>query len=155
MECDSGSNGSAEQAPTTNDGVRTNGRDSNACAECGGLLRRFDGETVCDDCGLVAGVDRLDRGPDWRGGDGDDADRRTGAPVDYARHDRGLSTRIGYGPTADFSGPRARQLVRMRRLHNRARFESKAERNRAYGFVEIRRIVSAMSMPASIRDQAC
>ncbi|MEY7850974.1 transcription initiation factor IIB family protein [Natrarchaeobius sp. A-rgal3] len=114
-----------------------------------------EGETVCSECGLVVDVDEIDRGPEWRQFDTAETNRRTGAPRDRARHDRGLSTRIGYGPHADASGPRARQLVRMRRLHNRARFSSKTERNKAYGFTEIRRIVAAMSLSTSVREQAC
>jgi len=43
----------------------------------------------------------------------------------------------------------------MRRQHNRARLSSKAERNQVYAYTEIRRLVSALELPASIREQAC
>ncbi|WP_081655463.1 transcription initiation factor IIB [Halopiger goleimassiliensis] len=139
---------------TVSDGENTNGVER-TCDECGTTLRTEEGETVCPDCGLVVSVDNIDHGPEWRCPDPDENVRRTGAPMDPSRHDRGLSTRIGYGPDSDGDGPRTRQLVRMRRLHNRARFSSKTDRNRAYGFTEIRGIVSALSLPASVKDQSC
>lgn len=129
--------------------------EASTCEECGGTLRTIDGETSCPECGLVVAVDPIDRGPDWRRTDPDGNQRHTGAPRDRSRHDRGLSTRIGYGCGEDLSGPGIRRLIRMRRLHERARFSSTADRNRAYGFGEIRGIVAASSLPTSVRDQAC
>lgn len=128
---------------------------ADTCEACGGSLQTVDGERVCPECGLVDTVDQLDRGPEWRRSESETNVRRTGAPVDRSRHDNGLTTRIGFGPESDVNGPNARQLVRMRRLHNRARFASKAERNKAYGFTEIRRIVSALSLPTIVKDQSC
>jgi transcription initiation factor TFIIB len=43
----------------------------------------------------------------------------------------------------------------MRRQHDRAKVSSTAERNQIYGFTEIRRVTSALSLPTDIRDQAC
>lgn len=43
----------------------------------------------------------------------------------------------------------------MRRQHDRAKVSSTAERNKIYGFTEIRRLTSAMSLPNDVRDQAC
>lgn len=125
------------------------------CEECGGRIRTIDREHCCSECGLVVAVDEVDRGPEWRCPDPDENVRRTGAPRDHSRHDSGLSTKIGYGSNADVSGPQARQLIRMRQLHNRARFSSKTDRNKAYGFTEIRRIVSTLSLPTSVTKQAC
>ncbi len=99
--------------------------------------------------------DAIERGPEWRSLDEETDRRRTGAPLTASRHDRGLSTEIGYGTGSDVSGPRQRQLVRMRRQHNRARLDSKAERNKLYAYTEIRRLVSVMSLPTSVRDQSC
>ncbi|MCL9812890.1 transcription initiation factor IIB [Natranaeroarchaeum aerophilus] len=124
------------------------------CHECGGEVRHTDDERICTECGLVLVRDRIDRGPDWRCLD-DTGQRRTGAPVDRTRHDGGISTCIGYGEGTDITEARAQQLIRIRTLHNRSRFESKAERNRAYGFTEIKRIVSSRSLSRSIEEQAC
>ncbi len=126
-----------------------------SCEECGGRLRTTENEVVCEDCGLVVGEDSIDRGPEWRTLENGDSRRRTGAPLERSRHDRGLSTRIGFGTGTEVTGKRQRQLVRMRRQHNRARFSSKAERNKAYGFTEIRRLVSSLSLPTPVREQSC
>ena len=79
-------------------------------------------------------------------------------PLTAARHDRGLSTEIGRGKDANgnaLSGGKRRRLVRMRREQTRGRFQSKAERNLAHGLGEVRRIVSALELSETIRDQAC
>ncbi|WP_428838185.1 transcription initiation factor IIB, partial [Streptomyces virens] len=43
----------------------------------------------------------------------------------------------------------------MRREQSRGRFQSKAQRNLAHGLGEVRRIVSALDLSESVRDQAC
>ncbi|MFB6268061.1 MAG: transcription initiation factor IIB family protein [Halodesulfurarchaeum sp.] len=124
-----------------------------ACPECAGTLRTDRTETVCTSCGLVVDEDPLDRGPEWRNfQDGPDRER-TGAPLTRSRHDRGLSTEIGRSTRV--KGRKRRRLARMRREHDRARVRSTAERNQIYAFTEIRRLVGALSLPASIREQAC
>jgi transcription initiation factor TFIIB len=125
-----------------------------ACPECGGRVSASGDETVCDDCGLVVGADRIDRGPEWRSFDDGTDRKRTGAPLTRSRHDRGLSTEIGYG-TDRLTGRKRRQVARMRREHNRSRIASKTERNQVYAFTEIRRVVSAESLPESVKEQAC
>lgn len=132
------------------------------CPECDGRLRRRGTEIVCEKCGLISAEDAIDRGPEWRSFEDDDTDRRrTGAPLTRSRHDRGLSTEIGYGSGSDSSyssrltGRKRRQIARLRREHNRARISSKAERNQVYGFAEIRRITALLSLPDSAREQAC
>ncbi|WP_435348146.1 transcription initiation factor IIB [Haloarchaeobius sp. HRN-SO-5] len=128
------------------------------CPECSGTLQRERDETVCADCGLVVGADRIDRGPEWRvTSDGETSGKRTGAPLTRSRHDRGLSTEIGYGrgETTRLSGRKRRSVARMRRQHSRAQLGSKRDRNRVYAFTEIRRVVGALSLPRHVREQAC
>ena len=72
-----------------------------------------------------------------------------------ARHNWGLSTEIGRETDAngnELSCQKQRQLFRMRREQTRGRFQSKAERNLAYGLSEVRRIMSAPELSESIRD---
>ena len=129
-----------------------------SCPECSGHLQRERDETVCSECGLVVGADRIDRGPEWRSStDGEASGKRTGAPLTRSRHDRGLSTEIGYGrgETTRLTGRKRRSVARMRRQHNRARTGSKRERNKVYAFTEVRRVVGALSLPTHVRDQAC
>ncbi|AFZ72933.1 transcription initiation factor IIB [Natronobacterium gregoryi] len=139
------------------------GTDRNShCPECNGTLRKVDTETLCEECGLVFSEDAMDRGPEWRSFEDEETDRRrTGAPLTRSRHDRGLSTEIGYGSGSNSSyesrltGRKRRQIARLRREHNRARIASKAERNQVYGFAEIRRVNAHLSLPDSTREQAC
>ncbi|WP_394341226.1 transcription initiation factor IIB [Natrarchaeobaculum sulfurireducens] len=133
-----------------------------ACPECNGRVRRTGTEMVCEKCGLVDGEAAIDRGPEWRSFDDEETERRrTGAPLTRSRHDRGLSTEIGYGTGSGtnyevrVTGRKRRQIARLRREHNRTRISSKAERNQVYGFTEIGRIASSLSLPKSLQEQAC
>jgi transcription initiation factor TFIIB len=111
-------------------------------------------ETVCTDCGLVVDADQIDHGPEWRSfADDEESKARTGAPLTRSRHDRGLSTEIGRSTRV--KGRKRRRLARMRREHNRAQIDSKADRNQVYGFTEIRRLVSALDLSNAVRDRAC
>ncbi|WP_321167922.1 TFIIB-type zinc ribbon-containing protein [Halobaculum saliterrae] len=118
-------------------------------------------EVVCDDCGLVLADEQVDPGAEWRTFNDDDAETaraRTGAPRTPARHDRGLSTEIGRKRDAHgrpLDGETRRRFARLRREHRRANTASKAERNQAYGLSQIRRMVGALGLGRSIRDQAC
>jgi transcription initiation factor TFIIB len=124
------------------------------CPECEGVVRQQETERVCTDCGLVVREDRIDRGPEWRSfGDDDTNPERTGAPLTRSRHDRGLSTEIGR--STRLKGRKRRKFARLRRQHKRASIPSKADRNQVYGFTEIRRLVGALGLPRSVRDQAC
>ncbi len=130
--------------------------DATGCPECGAQIIHRNDEHVCSSCGLVTGSDRLDRGPEWRGSPRERQQRRrTGAPLTRARHDRGLSTEIGYTSGADVGASNPHRLARMRREHNRAQIRTKAERNRVYGFTEIRRICSSLELSHSIRERSC
>ncbi|WP_206425025.1 transcription initiation factor IIB family protein [Halosimplex salinum] len=90
--------------------------------------------------------------------DKDETNReRTGAPLTEARHDRGLSTKIGYkadGKGNRLSSRKRRQLGRLRREHTRAKWQSKAERNLAHGCTEIARLVGALDLDRDHREQA-
>ncbi len=124
------------------------------CPDCGSAIYTESAEKVCHDCGLVVETDRLDRGPEWRSFDDSETNpKRTGSPLTVARHDRGLSTEIGYA--SDISAAKRRQFARLRRQHNRARVTSKRERNQIHAFTRIKHIVSDQSLPTSVRDQAC
>jgi transcription initiation factor TFIIB len=115
-------------------------------------------ETVCDDCGLVIDAEKIDRGPQWTVDEAGNAkDRHVGSPNTVERHDRGIGTKIGHAAngTGTMDGRMRSQVRRMRREHRRAKFDSKAERNRMKGLVEIRRMAGALGVPKSVRAQAC
>lgn len=123
-----------------------------ACPECNGTIHQEQEETLCSNCGLVIAEDHLDRGPEWRAFNS--TKERTGAPLTRARHDRGLSTQIGFIERGT-SGAKRRQLARLRRQHNRSIISTKKDRNQVYAFTEIRRITTTLSLPRRTRDNAC
>jgi len=125
------------------------------CTECGGKVRVVGTEEVCEQCGLVVSEREIDHGPEWRSLDDEAGRRRTGALRTRTRHDRGLSTRIGFGRSSTADGGRSRQLVRMRRQHRRAQVGSKRDRNKIYAFNEIQRLTTVLGLPTSLDEQAC
>ena len=131
---------------------------ASACPECGGRVDQAGQETHCADCGLVVDEQQLDRGPEWRSFDSEERSR-TGAPRTVTRHDNGLSTEVGRDDSdatgRALSARKKRRLSRQRRLHSRAKFESKRQRNLAHGLGEIRRLTSALELADSLRTQAC
>ena len=56
------------------------------------------GLIVCEECGLVHSENHIDHGPEWRAFDADQKKKRTrtGAPMTYMIHDKGLSTMIDW-----------------------------------------------------------
>src|SRR5437764_980480 len=71
------------------------------CPECNSGHLSFDyerGELICEECGLVLNDQMIDQGPEWRAFDVEQGEKRarTGAPMTYTIHDKGLSTTIGW-----------------------------------------------------------
>jgi len=131
---------------------------SGQCPECDGEIQTNGGERTCRACGLV--IDSYGIAHDFEPRsfeDGPDR-KRTGAPLTTARHDRGLSSQIGRwrdGKHQVLPAKKRRQLARLRREHSRARFQSKAERNLAFGCTEIARLVSALDLTRETTEFAC
>jgi transcription initiation factor TFIIB len=141
--------------------VLTADQSSSGCPECGGLVHTNSIETTCEDCGLVLEDRPIDHGSEWRALDGGERTerKRTGPPLTPARHDRGLSSEIGFDRTdangIALSGRKTGQLARLRRENRRGRWASKAEQNLAHGLSDVRRMSGALDLPRSLRDQAC
>ena len=133
------------------------------CPKCGStnLSRDYSrGELICNDCGLVIEEDFIDHGPEWRAFDSDQREKRarTGAPMTYTIHDKGLSTMIGwknrdsYGksiPTRNRA-----QLYRLRKWQRRIRIADAIERNLAFALSELDRMASGMGLPRNVRETA-
>ena len=133
------------------------------CPECDGthLSRDYSrAELVCNDCGLVIDEDLIDHGPEWRAFDSEQREKRarTGAPMTYMIHDKGLSTTIGltnrdsYGksiPTRNRA-----QLYRMRKWQRRVRIADATERNLALALSGIDRMASTLGLPRTVRETA-
>ena len=137
-------------------------REREDCPECAGplVVREDDGETVCDDCGLVTREAALDSGPEWRAYDAAEREQksRVGAPSTELLHDRGLSTTIGWddrdahGRTLD--SRKRRQLARLRLWDERFRTKDAHERNLKHALGEIDRMASALGVPDPVRETA-
>jgi len=137
--------------------------DVTVCPECksGHLVRDYArGETLCDECGLVLDEQLVDLGPEWRAFDLEQGEKRarTGAPMTYTIHDKGLSTEIGwknkdsYGKSIPTKN-RA-QLYRLRKWQRRIRVSNATERNLAYALSELDRMASGMGLPRDLRESA-
>lgn len=133
------------------------------CPECGSthVVKDYDrGELICEECGLVLDENLIDQGPEWRAFDSEQGEKRarTGAPMTYTIHDKGLSTEIGwknkdsYGksiPTRNRA-----QLYRLRKWQRRIRVSNATERNLAFALGELDRMASAIGLPRNVRETA-
>ena len=133
------------------------------CPECGSKHLSKDysrAELVCRNCGLVLDEDIIDHGPEWRAFDSEQREKRarTGAPMTYTIHDKGLSTVIGwknrdsYGkaiPTRNRA-----QIYRLRKWERRIRISNATERNLAIALSELDRMASGMGLPRTVRETA-
>jgi transcription initiation factor TFIIB len=144
-------------------GMETTVRPDLTCPECGSLdiIRDNEkGEMICATCGLVLSDHRIDTGPEWRAFTSDERDSRsrTGAPVSYAIHDKGLSTLIDWrdrdGKGASFNAKQRAQIYRLRRWQIRTRVHSSLDRNLAQAMTEIERLSSQLGLSQSLKEHA-
>jgi len=133
------------------------------CPSCGctHLIKDYSrAELVCEKCGLVIDAEIMDHGPEWRAFDSEQREKkaRTGAPMTYTIHDKGLSTTIGwqnrdaYGksiPTRNRA-----QLYRLRKWQTRTRISDSGERNLAIALTSLDRMSSTLSLPRNVRETA-
>jgi transcription initiation factor TFIIB len=137
--------------------------DSFTCSDCGShkaiqIMRT--GETVCAKCGLVVIERRIDKGPEWRAFTADErkSRARTGSPIRYTSHDKGLSTVIGWGykdsSGKKFSSKRRAEISRLRKWQIRSRVHSSADRNLSQAMSEIERLSSQLGLDRNISELA-
>jgi transcription initiation factor TFIIB len=133
------------------------------CPECGSKHLSKDysrAELVCRDCGFILDENIIDQGPEWRAFDSEQREKRarTGSPMTYTIHDKGLSTMIGwknrdsYGraiPTRNRA-----QIYRLRKWERRIRISNATERSLATALSELDRLSSGMGLPRTVRETA-
>lgn len=134
--------------------------EKNTCTECGENIF-FDenrGLLVCESCGLVHSENYIDRGPEWRAFDADQRKKRTrtGAPMTYMIHDKGLSTMIDW-KNKDFYGREIPaklrgQIYRLRKWQSRIRVSDATERNLTFALSELDRMASNLDLPKNLRE---
>lgn len=133
------------------------------CSECLSHDLIYDserGEIICGDCGLVVEDKLVDFGPEWRAFDSEQRDKRarTGAPMTYTIHDKGLSTMIDW-KNKDFTGKQIPptkylDLQRLRKWQRRIRVSDASERNLAFALSELDRMASALGLSRDVRETA-
>ncbi|TFF96396.1 MAG: transcription initiation factor IIB [Promethearchaeota archaeon] len=133
---------------------------SNVCNECGSNIF-FDenrGLEVCEECGLVHSEKHIDRGPEWRAFDADQKKKRTrtGAPMTYMIHDKGLSTMIDW-KNRDIFGKEIPaklrgQIYRLRKWQSRIRVSDATERNLTFALSELDRMASNLDLQKNLRE---
>ena len=133
------------------------------CPECRSksLVRDYErAEIICTECGLVVDQNLVDTGPEWRAFDSEQIIKRsrTGAPMTYLIHDKGLSTVIDWRDQ-DSSGraipsKNRAQLFRIRRWQQRIRVSNATERNLAFALTELDRVASRLGLPRNVRETA-
>jgi len=133
------------------------------CSKCNSthLIKDYSrAELVCENCGLVIDADFIDHGPEWRAFDSEQREKksRTGSPMTYTKHDKGLTTTISwqnrdaYGhsiPTRNRA-----QLYRLRKWQIRTRISDGTERNLALALTALDRMSSALNLPRTVRETA-
>ncbi len=133
------------------------------CPECGSTHLGRDhsrAELVCKNCGLVIDEDFIDYGPEWRAFDSDQREKRarTGAPMTYMIHDKGLSTMISWqnrDSYGKFIPTRNRaQLYRLRKWQTRTRISNSTGKNLVLALSVLDRMASGMSLPRTVRERA-
>ncbi|TES93214.1 MAG: transcription initiation factor IIB, partial [Candidatus Cloacimonadota bacterium] len=133
------------------------------CPECSStyLSRNYSrAELVCDDCGLVIEEDLIDYGPEWRAFDSEQREKRarTGAPMNYMIHDKGLSTTIGWTNRDSYGksipNRNRAQLYRMRKWQRRIRISDATVKNLASALSNLDRMSSRMGLPRTVRETA-
>jgi len=130
----------------------------NVCPECGSTQFIEDpsrGEIVCAKCGLVQKEDIIDTGQEWRAFDSEQMSRRarSGAPLTFTKHDKGLTTEIGKGLGELYKVPARKraQYYRLTKWHKRL-IKSK-DRNLSFALSELQRIVSFLNLPRPIHER--
>ena len=133
------------------------------CSECGSKNITSDktrGELVCNKCGLILDENIIDSGPEWRAFDSEQRDKRsrTGSPMTYTIHDKGLSTRISWNNRDSYGKSiptrNRAQLFRLRKWQRRIHIADGTERNLSIALSELNRLSSQLNVPRNVRETA-
>ncbi len=133
------------------------------CPECGSLnlIEDYDqGETICQDCGLVLSQNAMSRGPEWRAFTKEEKDERgrVGIPTSFSIHDKGLSTvidrvnRDAYGRQLPVET--RMEMLRLRKWQIRTRVHSSADRNLAQAMAELDRLTDRLHVPRNVKEDS-
>ncbi len=133
------------------------------CHECGGdnLVEDYvRGEIICHNCGLVTIENVMDRGPEWRAFTKEQkvSRGRTGMPMHYYMHDKGLSTvidrvsRDAHGKQLSIS--KRLEMLKLRKWQYRILVHSSVEKNLANAMAELDRLADILYIPTQVKERA-
>ncbi|WGI17530.1 TFIIB-type zinc ribbon-containing protein [Methanonatronarchaeum sp. AMET-Sl] len=132
--------------------------DVERCPECGGKLISEENEVRCESCGLVVDEEMIDSGPDWRAFSFDDEKEKShvGLPSSVTKHDKGLSTEIGFKDRygKELAPEKKAQFSRLRRHQLQSRRSSGKERSLSTGLQEMHRMVSQLNISKDVHEVA-
>jgi len=128
------------------------------CPECGSdqfIEDASRGELVCAKCGLVLKEYLIDTSQEWRAFDTEQMSKRarSGAPLTFTKHDKGLTTEIGKGLGELYKVPpkKRAQYYRLTKWHKRL-IESR-DRNLSFALSELQRIISFLNLPKPVHER--
>lgn len=113
---------------------------------------------ICEECGRILEEEIKDRGPEWRAFDQEQKDERSrsGSPMTYTIHDKGLSTKIDWknrdSRGKSLSPEKRSQMYRLRKWQRRIRVSDATERNLAFALSEMDRMSSQLGLPRNVRE---
>jgi len=117
------------------------------------------GEVVCGKCGLVIVDKVLNESPEWRAFTLEDKQsrRRNGAPINYARFDKGLHTTISGFKDASgqtLSAKAKRRAYRLRKWHLRSTIRESRDRNLLQAMTELQMLSEKLHVSSGTKELA-
>lgn len=120
-----------------------------SCPECDGRIIEQNGESQCENCGLIVGVDRIDRGAYWTEGSATSA-KHSGPGESSIRDDGGLG---GVFDPQDSEDTRGMERLRELDAPNKNN-KTGAEQNRIHGLITIQKIGQVAEIGIDVIEQA-
>ena len=131
------------------------------CPECSSTYTIEDhesGEICCGKCGFVIYERMLSKKPEWVGPEKREKLERTGDPVTYAIHDKGLSTKIDYRNRDALNRPispyEKSKFDRLRKWQTRFRVKDRREKNLSIALQQIAKLNDNLNLPKNVLDTA-
>ncbi len=130
----------------------------NKCPLCGSTNLFYDqakSEVICQHCGYVIEEELIDFSQEWREFDKSQTEgrKRTGSPLTFTKHDKGLGTQVGKsGDLYKLTPEDRRRFERYKKWQTR--INTAIERNLKFALAELRRSSSFLNVPKIVEEAA-
>jgi transcription initiation factor TFIIB len=129
------------------------------CDLCGSsdiIINKDEGSLVCKQCGNVIKQSMIDLGREWRifFGDSDDVGTRTGAPIKFAIHDKGITTDVKLVSKDKSNRAALERALLFSKYQKRIRVSNSNERNMYIAFIMLDEISKKLNLPERVRETA-